>query len=174
MFDVYKNQPNSATIVNEPLPEPYYNNRALIPDETFVLVGEYETNDQYNWIVTNNSYFLKLVTDARFLTINKEVLNSKYLLLFSKSDMNSGKLWNITNIEPKVFSYADLEAYGYTKGRSMPPGDYLLVKINPVEEPEFKNGSWNISQLLPPEYAELQIHPFSTTLAGLMRHKTFQ
>lgn len=49
-FDVYKNPPKSDNVVKEPLPEPYDNNRDLIPDDTFVLVGFYKSEAHLNWI----------------------------------------------------------------------------------------------------------------------------
>jgi len=49
-YDVYQNPPDTKNLLNDPLPEAYNSNRALIPDETYVLVGYYKSPAHYDWI----------------------------------------------------------------------------------------------------------------------------
>ena len=48
-------RPNKENEVNEALPETYGENRNLIPDDTFVLVGFYKT-ENLDWIIKSGLY----------------------------------------------------------------------------------------------------------------------
>jgi predicted component of viral defense system (DUF524 family) len=101
-FDIYKNPPESDNVVKEPLPEPYNTNRDLIPDDTFVLVGYYNSQEQYDWIQRTGLYNFRMGSGAGSLVLDKETVSSKYLLLHTSGDTNSGDLWKIVSRGPKV------------------------------------------------------------------------
>lgn len=167
-FDIYKQPPESNNEVNEPLPENYNNNRDLIPDDTFVLVGFYKSEEQYAWIKTNKLYNFRMGSDQGSLVLNKETVSSRYLLLHTIGDSDSGKLWRIVSKGPKVFSKDDLIKKGYP----LPSHDnYLIFQIETVNDIEFKNRKWDFRKLNNFLGGRASAYPFTASLTELMKTK---
>lgn len=167
-FDVYKNPPESDNVIKEPLPEPYNINRALIPDDTFVLVGYYNSQEQYDWIQRTGLYNFRMGSGTGSLILDKETVSSSYLLLHTSGDKVSGDLWKIVSRGPKVYSKEDLIRKGY----SNPSQDnYLVIQIEPVTDSEFENVSWNFRELSNYSTGRASAFPFTTCLTELMKNK---
>ncbi len=167
-FDIYKNPPESDNIVKEPLPEPYNINRDLIPDDTYVLVGYYKSEEQYDWIQRTGLYNFRMGSGAGSLVLDKETVSSKYLLLHTSGDTDSCNLWKIVSRGPKVFSKDDLIRKGY----STPSQDnYLVIQIEPVTDTEFENVSWDFRKLSNYSSGRASAFPFTTSLTELMKNK---
>ena len=132
-FDVYKNPPKSDNVVKEPLPEPYDNNRDLIPDDTFVLVGFYKSEAHLNWIKEKKLYNFRMDNARGALVLTKESLSSKYLLLHTSEDKSSGELWKIIGEGFRVISQEALKKLNYP---SPSQRNYMIVKIEKVTDPE--------------------------------------
>lgn len=143
-FEIHHNAPDSHQELREPLPEAYGVNRGLLPDETFVLVGFYHSQEQYNWITKNKLYNFRMGSGSGSLVLDRETVSARYLLLHTTGDKDSGDLWKIVSKGPKVFSKEDL-----LKRRYMNPSQehYLVVQIEPVTEPEFKDVKWDFKKL---------------------------
>jgi predicted component of viral defense system (DUF524 family) len=166
-FDVYKNPPNSNNSVNESLPEPYNMNRDLIPDDTYVLVGYYNSIEQYKWIKRTKLYNFRMGSGNGSLILDKETVSSKYLLLHTLGESKSGDLWRIISKGPKVFSKEDLIRKGY----STPSQDnYLVIQLEKVTDPEFENISWNFKNLVNYSSGRASSFPFTTNLTELMNN----
>ncbi|TPV33403.1 DUF2357 domain-containing protein [Paucihalobacter ruber] len=167
-FDVYKNAPKPDDIVNEHLPEVYHLNRGLIPDETYVLVGFYNSEEQYNWIQNKKLYNFRMGTSRGSLILDPETVGSKYLLLHSHGEINSGKLWKIVSKGPKVLSKVDLLKMGYPSPSSE---NYLVFQIEKVTDPEFDNKKWDFKKLSNYSSGRSSGIPFTATLSELMKFK---
>lgn len=167
-FDIYKNPPESENVVKEPLPEPYNTNRDLIPDDTFILVGYYNSPEQYNWIQQKGLYNFRMGSGTGSLILDKETVSSKYLLLHTIGDTDSGDLWRIVSKGPKVYSKADLIRKGYP---SPSQDNYLVIQIEPVTDSEFENVSWNFRNLENYSTGRASAFPFTTSLTELMKNK---
>jgi hypothetical protein len=167
-FDIYKNPPESDNVVKDPLPEPYNTNRDLIPDDTFVLVGYYNSQEQYEWIQRTGLYNFRMGTGAGSLVLDKETVSSKYLLLHTSGDTDSGDLWKIVSRGPKVYSKDDLIRKGYP---SPSQDNYLVIQIEPVTDIEFENVSWNFRGLSNYSTGRASAFPFTTSLTELMKNK---
>ena len=167
-FDIYKYPPDSGSSVQEALPEPYNINRALLPDDTFVLVGYYKSNVQYNFIKKTGLYNFRMGSGTGSLILDKEMVSSKYLLLHTLGDKNSGDLWKIVSKGPKVYSKEDLINKGYD---SPTQDNYLVIQIEPVTDAEFKNVSWDFRKLANYSTGRLSPLPFVTSLSELMKYK---
>ena len=167
-FDIYKNPPESDNAVKESLPEPYNNNRDLIPDDTFVLVGYYNSQEQYDWIQSTRLYNFRMGSGTGSLILDKETVSSKYLLLHTTGDTNSGKLWKIVSRGPKVYSKDDLMKRGYP---SPSQDNYLVIQIEPVTDTEFENVSWDFRKLVNYSNGRASAFPFTTSLTELMKNK---
>ncbi len=169
-FDIHKNPPESDSIVNELLPEPYNENRNLIPDDTFVLIGFYNTKEQYEWIKKNNLYNFRMNSRKGSLILDKETVSSKYLLLHTHGDNDSGDLWRIVSSGPRVFSKLEMEKLSYPKPKDK-INDYLIVQIEKVTNLEFQNMKWNFRNLKNYKPFRESAYPFTTSLSELMRNR---
>lgn len=167
-FDIYKNPPESDNVVKELLPEPYNTNRDLIPDDTFVLVGYCNSPEQYNWIQQKGLYNFRMGSGTGSLILDKETVSSKYLLLHTIGDTDSGDLWKIVSKGPKVYSKADLIRKGYP---SPSQDNYLVIQIEPLTDSEFENVSWNFRNLENYSTGRASAFPFTTSLTELMKNK---
>jgi predicted component of viral defense system (DUF524 family) len=167
-FDIYKNPPESGNEVKEPLPEPYNTNRDLIPDDTFVLVGYYNTQDKYDWIKRTRLYIFRMGSGTGSLILDKETVSSKYLLLHKPGDTASGDLWKIVSRGPKVYSKDDLIRKGYPEPSQ---DNYVVIQIEPVTDTEFENVSWDFRKLSNYSTGRASAFPFTTSLTKLMKNK---
>ncbi|MCH7408941.1 DUF2357 domain-containing protein [Belliella sp. DSM 111904] len=167
-FDIYKNPPESDNTINESLPEPYNANRDLIPDDTFVLVGYYHSQIQYDWIKQHGLYNFRMGSGAGSLILDKKTVNSKYLLLHTSGDTASGDLWKIVSKGPKVYSREDMIKMGYI---SPSQDNYLVIQIEPVTDPELKNVSLNFRKLTNHSKGRTSSFPYAISLTELMKNK---
>jgi hypothetical protein len=167
-FDIYKYPPDSENVVNEPLPETYHANRDLIPDETFVLVGYYKSEDHLAWIKKTGLYNLRMNSSVGSIQLDKETVGSRYLLLHGASDLTSNKLWKIVSKGPKVYSKEEIQKQGYPQATQE---NYLIIKIEPVTDKEFKNVSWDYRKLKGYSSGRASALPFTASLAELTKSK---
>jgi predicted component of viral defense system (DUF524 family) len=167
-FDIYKNPPESDNVIKEPLPEPYNTNRDLIPDDTFVLVGYYNSPEQYDWIQRTGLYNFRMGSGTGSLILDKETVSSKYLLLHTAGDTDSGDLWKIVSRGPKVYSKEDLIRKGYPAPSQ---DNYLIIQLEPLTDSEFENVSWNFKGLSNYSTGRASAFPFTASLTELMKNK---
>jgi predicted component of viral defense system (DUF524 family) len=167
-FDIYKNPPDPADVFKEPLPESYNINRDLIPDDTYVLVGYYKSPEQYSWIRRNGLYNFRMGSGAGSLTLDKETVSAKYLLLHTSGDKVSGDLWKIVSKGPKIYSKNDLIEMGYP---SPTQDNYLILQVEPVTDPEFREINWDFRNLKNFAAGRASALPFTANLAELMRNR---
>lgn len=167
-FDIYKSPPETGNVVKELLPEPFNTNRNLIPDDTFVLVGYYKSKHHHEWIKRSGLYNFRMASGTGSLILDKETVSSKYLLLHTSGDKESGDLWKIVSRGPKVYSKDDLIREGYP----FPKHDnYLVIQIAPVTDIEFKNVNWDFKNLENYSSRRASAFPFTTSLTELMKNK---
>lgn len=167
-FDIFKKSPDESNEVNEILPENYGENRGLLPDETYVLIG-YCREDQLDWIEKNGLYNARAGDKQGSLPLGIGEVSAKYLLLHAKGEARrASKLFKIVEIGPRVFSKETLIKKGYPEP-SQPY--YLVYKIEKVSEDEFQNTQWDITHLSKYKLGRGSALPFSVTLSELMNVK---
>jgi hypothetical protein len=105
---------------------------------------------------------------AGSLILDKETVSSKYLLLHTSGDTDSGDLWKIVSRGPKVYSKDDLIRKGYP---SPSQDNYLVIQIELVTDIEFENVSWNFRGLSNYSTGRASAFPFTTSLTELMKNK---
>lgn len=169
-YEVHKTPPESNNSVNELLPEPYNENRNLIPDDTFVLVGFYNTPEQYDWIKKNKLYNFRMNSRRGSIILDKETVSSKYLLLHTHDDKDSGDLWKIVSPGPRVYSKHKMEKLAYPKPKDK-INDYLVIQIEKVTNIEFQNMRWNFRNLKNYKSHRVSAYPFTASLSELMRNR---
>ena len=138
----------------------------MIPDDTYVLVGFYKNQEQYDWIQKNKMYNFRTGTGKGTLILDNETVTAKYLLLHTKDDSNSSDLWEIVSRGPKVISKENLQRKGYHS----PSGDYyLLIELKEVNLLEFGNSKWDFKKLKNYKSWRESALPFTTSLTELMK-----
>ena len=164
IYTIHKNV--TPNIIKERIPE-YINDEKLIPDETFVLVGFYNTQEQYNWI-KNGKYNFRMGSGNGSLILDKETVLASYLLLHTHGDKSSGDIWKITSKGPKVYSKENLIKKGYTN----PQQDfYLVIDIIQVDKTEFNNNEWEFKNLKNYNSGHASAKPFTASLTELLSVK---
>jgi predicted component of viral defense system (DUF524 family) len=168
-YSIYKEPPRIDDIIKEKLPEPYNANRDLIPDYTFVLVGYYNSPEQYDWIEKNKLYNFRMGSGMGSLILDVETVSAKYLLLHTRGDSASGDLWRIVSRGPKVYSREDLVKKGYPTEPTQK--NYLIIQVERETEVEFKDVRWDFKRLKNYSLGRASAVPFTTSLAELMKCK---
>ncbi len=167
-YEVYKSAPNKEDGVKEFLPEPYGLNRALIPDETYVLVGYYKSPEHLEWIENEWKYNFRTGTGNGSLALDFQTVSSKYLLLHTAGDKDSTKLWKIISKGPKVYSKTDLLKLRYP---SPSHEFYLIIELEPVTEKELLGKNWKFKNLEDYKKGNASAFPFTSSLAKLVKLK---
>lgn len=166
-YDIHKN--GESNKVNEKLPELIGENRALIPDETHVLVAFYK-KENWEWILKTGLYNARAGSDRGSLRLGPKETGAKFLLLHTTGETVTDKLFKIVETGPRIFSKQTLLEKGYP---SNPSQDYYLVyKVEPVDIKELKGRYWNISKLEGHMKGRGSALPFSVTMNKLMTNKT--
>jgi len=160
---------NDDNIVNEPLPEPMGENRDLIPDETFVLVGFYKDNEHYEWIINNGLYNARAGSRRGSLRLSRGETEAKFVLLHGRDELETGKLFLVKKQGPRILSKKDLLENDY-------PGDsddkyYLVYDIQKNNLPELNNLKFDLRKLAKYQTGRASSLPFSVTLADLVKAK---
>jgi predicted component of viral defense system (DUF524 family) len=167
-FDIYKSLPlSSNSYKNAPIPEPYGENRDLIPEDTSVLVGFYKSAAHYDWITKRKLYNFRMDSARGALMLTKDVLSAKYLLMHTTNVNNSCELWKIIGKGFRVTNKATLERLAYPEPSQ---NNYLVVQIEKVKDSEFINKIWNISNLSNYKKGRDAAFPFAVSLKELMHH----
>ena len=163
VYDIHKKK--NSNELKEALPELVGENRALIPDDTHVLVAFYK-KQHLDWIIKSGLYNARANNNRGSLRLGPGEAGAKYLLLHSENETITSKLLKITETGPRVFSKQTLIDKRYP---STPSQEYYLVyKVEQIEEKEFLNRSWDITKLGVYRQGRGSALPFSITLTQLM------
>jgi hypothetical protein len=98
------------------------------------------------------------------IPITKEMINSRFLLLFSLEQDTSLHLWKIQQNHAETYSRQDLLDLNYPTPTHH---NYLVFQLQEVTEPELKNISVKFSKLK----FDVNKHPLVITLAEVMKNK---
>ena len=169
-FDIYKTPPDNIKIVNERLPEPYNENRSLIPDDTFVLVAYYK-KENWDWILKTGLFNTRAGSTRGSLKLGPHETGAKYILLHSSGEKQTGKLFKVREIGPRIFSRKTLERINYPKDAKKQGQYYLVYKVAEVKDEEFLNLNWDITKLDGYRKGRGSSLPFSATMTELMNSK---
>ncbi|KAA5534512.1 DUF2357 domain-containing protein [Taibaiella lutea] len=163
-YDIHKDSLSDE--VHEPIPEAYGNNRSLMPDETFVLVAFYKSEEQLKWIEENGLYNLRTGSNRGSLNLDCGVTSVRYLLLHGNNETKTARLIKLNDKGPRIFSKQDMVLKNYPN----PRGEfYLVYKIENEVEEEFKDKIWDITKLKNYQTGRGSGMPFSVTLSQLMK-----
>jgi hypothetical protein len=165
-YDIHKS--DSDQIVKEPLPELIGENRSLIPDDTFVLVGFYEP-DKWKWITKERLYNARANSNRGSLKLGPKEAGAKYLLLHTRGETSTDKILKIVDTGPRVFSKQTLIKHKYP---TVPSQEYYLVyKIENIVEKELRGIKWDLTKLDSYKTGHGSGLPFAVSLTELMKVK---
>lgn len=136
-------------------------------EEPHVLVAYYKDQQHLEWIVSSGLYNLRMGTDRGAVTLGKKEASARYILLHTKGENCTGKLFRILDNGPRIYprdilirkKYPGIPRHAY----------YLVYRVTPVLEKEFKEQLWDISQF--PGYitGHHSAFPFAVPLSELLK-----
>lgn len=162
-FETYKT--NEINEVNDLLPETYGENRGLLPDETFVLIGFYKDSQHLSWITKQELYNARTGSTRGSLRLSPKETGAKYILLHTTGETTTGRLYKLGAKGPRIFSKQDMISKFYEPNHDF----YLVYDIVPEIEKEFDKKAWDITKLLGYLGARNSAMPFAVSLTELMR-----
>ncbi|HRQ30491.1 MAG TPA: DUF2357 domain-containing protein [Saprospiraceae bacterium] len=160
-YDIYKNKPKKEDEINDPLPETYGENRNLIPDETYVLVGYCKSDTHYEWYRNHGLYNFRMNDETGSLILDEKTVKAKYLLL--RRNGKADDVFRIISKGPKVFVNKKLSEKGYPNPSE---SEYLVIEIEKENTLELGQSGWNFKELEPyQKLVNLEKNPYK--LAGI-------
>jgi hypothetical protein len=127
----------------------------------------YYKQENWEWISKHGLYNARADIDRGSLRLDSGVSGAKYLLLHTKNETLTSKLFKIVETGPRIFSKQTLIQKGYP---SEPNHNYYLVyKIEESNEKEFLNKVWDITELAGYKKGRGSALPFSVTFTELMK-----
>lgn len=166
-YKIFKEPKSDDNVLHESIPE-YVGSEKLNPNETFVIVGFYESNEQLEWILKNNLYNFRTGTDKGSLPLSNENVNAKYLILHSSGELITNKIYQLKTAGSKILSQNNLIKKGYPN----PSGElYLVYEIEKEVSEEFKNLTVDLRNLSKFESHRNSAKPISVTLTEILKAK---
>lgn len=136
-------------------------------DQPYVLVAYYKNLQHLDWIIQRGLYNLRMGNDRGAICLGKKESSARYILLHTKGEKVTGKLFQILGDGPRVYSRNVLIRQNYP---GSPAHDfYLVYRIIPVMEKELQNKSWDISCLEGYVTGHQAAFPFAVPLAELLK-----
>ena len=167
-YEIYGSKP---TVVCEPMPEPYGENRNLIPEETFVLLGSFRDENHLKWILNNKIYNARTGTRNGSLRLKHEITAAKYILLHNNGTQ---LLLRLGDKGPRVMSKEDLAKKPFGSLYSPSALYYVVFDLSASEaEGEFKDVRWDISRMENDgiiKKGRLSAEPEGVSMATLMKY----
>jgi hypothetical protein len=166
-FKIFKDPKSDDNVLHETIPE-YLDSEKLNPNDTFVILGFYKSQDQLNWILKNNLYNFRTGTDKGSLPLSYENINAKYLILHGKDELITNRIFQLKNTGPKILSQNNLIKKGYPN----PKGElYLVYEIENEVSDDFQNISIDVRNLSKYESHRNSAKPFTASLTEILKAK---
>lgn len=162
-YDIHREDDSSK--IEDPIPDSLSGKRTMPPADVQVLIGYYK-DDQYDWIVQNNRYNVRIDT-----ALTSEMAGARYLLLYDKeTESTTGDLWEIEGDGPELWDREKMEQFNYPhEAREA----YIVYRIKKCGTNEFRDYSWNVAELKTNMEKEDNYYwPFAVSLIELMKVKT--
>jgi predicted component of viral defense system (DUF524 family) len=142
VYDIHKNHKSDSDTLKEPIPE-YIDEKKLIPNETFVLVGYYKDETHLSWIKEKDLYNVRY---GDKYALSPDEIGANYLLLYSKDQTQTNLFFKLKNNGAKVYTKSELKKD--LKYKTTPSQDlYLIYQLEKEIEKEFKDLTIDLSKL---------------------------
>jgi predicted component of viral defense system (DUF524 family) len=164
-YEIYRHA--TGNVLNVALPENYGLNRDLLPDDTHILIGFYNSEEHLKWILKTSLYNCRTGTGNDSLYLNQRITSARYLLLHSFNNTKTSSIYKLNNNGPIILSKGDLIAKGYPKEPSKE--FYLVFRVLGKAEKEFEANTWNVAELAGYRRGRGSGIPFSVSMTKLMK-----
>jgi len=169
-YKIFKDPKSDDNVLHDTIPE-YIDTVKLNPNEVFVIVGFYKSQEQLNWILKNSLYNFRTGTDKGSLPLSNENVNAKYLILHGSDELITNKIFQLKSFGPKILSQNNLIQKGYPN----PGGElYLVYEIEKEVSQDFQNISIDVRKLSKFESYRNSAKPFTTILTEILRAKIIE
>ena len=158
-FDIHKNIPDLKYVQSEFQPESSGENRDFFADEATVLIGYYRSPEHLKWIVENGIYNFRINSKNGNLSLTKDTLNARYILLHTDGEKSTSHLFKINVQEFVIKTKSDLKKLNYPTEPSQEL--YLTIAINLEIENELKDQTWIFTNLDYYKKGRLSALPFT-------------
>ncbi|MFW5627807.1 MAG: DUF2357 domain-containing protein [Candidatus Cloacimonadaceae bacterium] len=158
------------------MPELTGDDRDLIPDETYVLVGWVKNITHRTWIIDKQHYNIRAGEREGSMRLTPEFLGVKYLLLHDENSSMSGDIYRLNKESARFWSGNDLLNDKYF-GEEEPPDktkeiyekhSYIVFELEAGEtSSDFDNILWDVTKL-PGFDPQRKSHPIVVSLTQLM------
>lgn len=162
-FDTHKEPPKN--IISESIPEAIGINRALIPDETIILVGYYKGETHLDWILEKKLYNVRTGTGIGALSLDLNLISASYLILYTEGGEKTNQIFKIVKNHHKVYSQTDMLKTNYPNPRNK---NYIVFELERGIESEFEEKQWDLTKLKGFNERIVPSAPFYVTLSELM------
>ena len=167
-YEIHKNEPS---VVCESMPEPYGNDRNLIPEETFVLLGSFHDENHLKWILGNKLYNTRTDTGNGSVRLKQEISSARYLLLHKDEKQI---MLRLGDKGPRVMSKERLSTIEANSSYKPSLPYYVVFDISANEpDKEFKDVRWDIGKMINDgiiKGGHQSAAPESVSLATLMKY----
>ena len=167
--EIYLGEGNGErTPLNAHLPE-LLDDKQLVPDETYVLVGYYKDERQLNWILRERKYNFRAGFRSGTLHMESEIVSARYVIL--RHGNEDARLFKLPKAGPIVATRSGLLAKNYPRDneeeeKKKEQNVYLVYDLE-QPEPEFSQYKWN-SAKVKQRNGRQSAHPDWMTLTELM------
>ncbi|MBO5829922.1 MAG: DUF2357 domain-containing protein [Paludibacteraceae bacterium] len=161
---LYKEE--NVNVVMENMPEPVYENRDFLPDETNVIVAYYKSQEHLDWILQNHMYNMRAGDSKGSISLDDKLINARYLLLHNGNE--SQNLIKIVKRGPKIYTRSQLIQKGYPQ--------YKIVGTNLVDVKRERNDAnkiYLVFELFKTNSAEKELQEYCwNNLGGPLTYTT--
>ncbi len=161
---LYKEE--NVNVVMENMPEPVYENRDFLPDETNVIVAYYKSQEHLDWILQNHMYNMRAGDSKGSISLDDKLINARYLLLHNGNE--SQNLIKIVKRGPKIYTRSQLIQKGYPQ--------YKIVGTNLVDVERERNDAnkiYLVFELFKTNSAEKELQEYCwNNLGGPLTYTT--
>lgn len=161
---LYKEE--NVNVVMENMPEPVYENRDFLPDETNVIVAFYKSQEHLDWILQNHMYNMRAGDSKGSISLDDKLINARYLLLHNGNE--SQNLIKIVKRGPKIYTRSQLIQKGYPQ--------YKIVGTNLVDVERERNDAnkiYLVFELFKTNSAEKELQEYCwNNLGGPLTYTT--
>jgi predicted component of viral defense system (DUF524 family) len=169
IYNIHK-KPKSEKLI-EAFPE-FINGEKVLPDEDYVVVGYYKSDEHLKWILKNKLYNFRTGTGVHerkgSIELNTENIGAKFIVLYGHNDMPTSKIFSLSKKGPKIYLGSDLLNLNYPKVNG---SLYLVFELANDLSFEFKNVEFDLSRIPGFINAKTKFGPVSCTLTELFNSK---
>lgn len=163
VFNTFREKP--TTVYDGWHPSFNHGGRLIPPQDVYVLVAFYRTENQLDWIQKKLLYNLRLEGRGSDNVLDPTIFGAKLLLIHGAGKSNTNLLFEIVNNEPRIFSKERLLQHTYPTEPSQ--NQYLVFDIKPLQDMP-RHYQWNVRKLPGYQGGRQSAVPFSVTLVELM------